>query len=395
MSSDEDDLLSRCSTIRLLSPWLTSFRCFLQVVNQFREQCSSVAPSTLEDTYVMGHRLIAFLSLTLPQHPEYLQVNVSPHRNKTFRDLVWINEQMDDLAVKIDEQELNRYISLEYDPNPVDLEDEEDDEQSTHSSNQRKTIWSLSELDQGSWESFPNWNLFGTSELSSDLPNVTDTDTSSFDNELNNTRETCSDSEREEPTAFVALPTTFQPLSVENGRKTKKRVQFQLDPEAELAVNPHPKASLLVSQLEVESNDADEPAIASGGSEVDDYCGEPDLIDNDYDTRYVMHDALQVSEFLRKIAEEDVNYEIDSDANDSWAQDAAGEDEEEPVSESREFGSGAALTCDPARLAFPQLLHTVSSRVSLPKNTEYVSTQTESGDYWASFDFASVRQKLV
>jgi hypothetical protein len=53
--------------------------------------------------------------------------------------------------------------------------------------------------------------------------------------------------------------------------------------------------------------------------------------------------------FLEHIATEDVCYETDSAAADSWAQD---NDSIEPPA-----SSASGITCDPARLAFQELLN--------------------------------------
>jgi hypothetical protein len=40
----------------------------LQVVSDFRSKCADTS-ADIEETYVMGHRLLAFLGKALPQHP--------------------------------------------------------------------------------------------------------------------------------------------------------------------------------------------------------------------------------------------------------------------------------------------------------------------------------------
>jgi hypothetical protein len=318
----------------------------------------------------MGHRLIAFLSLALPQHPGYLTVTVSADRNKTFRDLIWINERMDEIALKIDEEQLNRFISLEFDPDPGEQEEEGED-------SDVKLGWNLEQLkleQQTSWESFPSWNA-----NNADVPNAADTDTSSFESELNNTLRDASDSERDDIAPHVIFPNM---APVETPYKKKKHVKFQLAED-----EPTVDKSLAAVASE-ESCDASFCFRTDDRNDRGDQEGAP-IIDP-FELHRNVHDDLQVSDFLRKIAEEDVRYENDSEANDSWAQDA----EELEVVGSAD-STGSTLTCDPARIAFREMMNNVthSSQNVEPYNEQQGIALR--GDMWATFDFASVRQSVI
>jgi hypothetical protein len=72
------------------------------------------------------------------------------------------------------------------------------------------------------------------------------------------------------------------------------------------------------------------------------------------------------TDFLERIAKEDVRYETDSDAADSWAQD------NDSLAPSASSTSG--ITCDPARLAFRELLNRMP-RVSLVKESPKRATK--------------------
>lgn len=362
----------------------------LQVVSQFRGQCANLETAScaaLEDTYVMGHRLIAFLSLALPQHPGYLTVAASANRNNTFRDLIWINERMDEIALKIDEEQLNKFISLEFDPLPDDHDDEDDDRETgtigispltsdPFNELEAQSSWNMLEIErQSSWESFPSW-----SACAADLPNTTDTDTSSFESELNSTLRDASDSERED-VATHFIPSSIVSVEKKKLNKEKKHVKFQLD-EIDPTVD---KRELADDHKVVELEDTSDSGIA-------DECGVSDQQQQDHDvlddSLYSYHDALHVSEFLRTIAEEDVRYENDSEANDSWAQDGdskVAEDPSEHIAEPR-------LTCDPARLALREIMN--KARIA-PGIGEGLVERLGRQDDWAAFDFATVRQALI
>jgi hypothetical protein len=335
----------------------------------------------------MGHRLIAFLSLALPHHPGYLSVTVSADRNKTFRDLVWINERMDEVALKIDEEQLNRFISLEFDPDPGDPEEEEEEGEDfndkfglgvpatgridTH------TTWNTEQLaleQQASWENFPSWNADNA-----DVPNAADTDSSSFESELNSTLRDASDSERDDVAPRFLL-SNLGPI--ETPGKKKKQVKFQLG-EDEPTVDK--------SFIEVASGKERETAFryhSDDGNQNGEH-EDPPIVPQ-YELRETAHGKLQVSDFLRKIAEEDVRYENDSEANDSWAQDG---EQFERVGSSDSAGS--TLTCDPARIALREIMGSASHA---PQSGESYSERQGAafrGDPWAAFDFASVRQSVI
>jgi hypothetical protein len=336
----------------------------------------------------MGHRLIAFLSLALPQHPGYLTVAASANRNNTFRDLVWINERMDEIALKIDEEQLNKFISLEFDPVPDD-HDEDDDERGTGTigispltsdpfdSLESQRSWNLLEIErQSSWESFPSWDA-----KAADLPNTTDTDTSSFESELNGTLRDASDSEREDVAPHF-VPSSIVSVEQTKVKKAKKRVKFQLD-----EIDPTVDKSA-VAEEHMDAADMQDSSLYVSADEIETTDHQQDHEIGD-DSLFYYHDALHVSEFLRTIAEEDVRYENDSEANDSWAQDGG---DPKDAAEDSEHVAEATLTCDPARLAFREIMNKARSS---PGIGEGLGETRERQDEWAAFDFASVRQALI
>lgn len=333
--------------------------------------------TTLEDTYVMGHRLVTFLSMALPKHPEYLHGTVEKFRNRTFHDLVWINDRMEQLALKIDEEQLNHFITDEFVPEPDD-----DDSSSSTSSSSHKN-WVAKE--ETGWENFGGWSFDVSS--GDDTPAITDTDTSSLSEPPTSRDHEGSDSEQEGSDAwFDATFLTFEKTELDEAEHAEESDPSMLD----MAVEEQP--SLLEQENEFE-NDYD--------SEEDD--------EDYYDTCYAMHDALHVSEFLRKIAEEDVRFETDSEAADSWAQ---GSDCGSVALSGA--SSGSALTCDPARLALREIINKSPSKrknhlLSVhpppppPANTkssrqrakEVLERQDECQEHeWASFDFATVRRTM-
>ena len=194
----------------------------------------------LEDAYVMGHRLQTFLLVALPQHPDFEQ-------QYDTRDLFFLQSKLQEIALKIDEEQLNLYMDRDFDPVCQEEEDEEGD---------------------GSLEE-EKWEFFGE-----EFPDVVETDTS------NNSSESEEDGELHQLYLFDIEPTT----------------------------------------------------------------------------EYTLNEPVSASTFLKRIANEDVRYETDSEAVDSWAQDG-----NSVVTAS----SGAQLMCDPARIAFQSIMNKLPRMESL------------------------------
>lgn len=235
---------------------------------QFQLLCEQDA---IEDAYVMGHRLIAFLSVALPRHPAYH--SASQQRAACEQNLTWIRAQMGQIAIRIDEDQLNKFITNDFDPVIPDDDDatssDEDDEAETTPQ-------------QGTWERFAGWSF----DLQHDVPGAVDTDESSQD----------IDEEQ-----FAGLDRQLAAVAEADDD----------DPDPDLE-----DISLQEEDDEALVYERDAPVLAS-------------------------------TNFLKKIAKEDVRYESDSEAADSWAQDGRSDT---TCSESE------VLSCDPARIAFREIM---------------------------------------
>lgn len=213
----------------------------------------------------MGHRLVSFLESALPQHPEYHRITLTIQRRQCQSHLEWVRRKMEEIALTIDEAQLNAYVDCQYEPAAEEsVSSSEDDD------------------DDNGWESFTGWGDHKS------VPAMVESDTSSCDW----TKETSSESE---PESFEDFP----------------------DPD----VLP-----------DFDDSDDDDSEHSQ------DHC-----------VHYALNEPVLASSFLKKISLEDVRYETDSEAMDSWAQD----DESFAISAS----SGSALTCDPARIAFRELMN--------------------------------------
>jgi hypothetical protein len=255
----------------------------------------------MEETFIMGNRLVSFLSEALPHHPEYRNTAVLTLRNKSFQDLMWIQKQMEDLAMKIDEEQLNHYVMHDFDPLQDDL--------STTSSSRDSEAGSFSDLHDTSrkdtWESFEggwSFDLSSVDGASSDTaPLGTDTDVSSESREGNRSR----DQRRAAP-----------PVGKDDDEVADADIDLYLDLE-----------------------DLD--------------CSDSDSDDDGPVQRYTLKDSMAAS-MLDRIADEDVRFETDSEAVDSWAQDGDSNAGSNALSGA---SSGTALTYDPARIAFREIMN--------------------------------------
>jgi hypothetical protein len=196
----------------------------LKVLSQFKNMYET--RSNMEEVYVMGHRLIVFLDEALPHHPQYYSPlpEIASLRNKSRLELDWIQKRMEVIALRVDEEQLNKFIL-------DDLKGHQ--RQSTSSSPGSK------------WEKFSGW------AMGQDLGEWEEAHDISFD----------------------------------SGEVEAAEVESYEDPE-------------------IESYESDYPTQVSdlpGGSYT--------IPEEDYG-------------FLRKVASEEVPFETDSEAVDSWAQDS-------------------------------------------------------------------------
>ncbi|KAL7567962.1 hypothetical protein ACA910_019671 [Epithemia clementina (nom. ined.)] len=334
------------------------FRIAEKAIADFQKKCRD-PKSDIEETYVMGHRLKAFLGKALPQHPNYYKSQVAQLRSKSLRQLEWVKEEMEDLALKIDEEHLNTYITMDFDPLP--------DEFSTSSSEADNesgfadfSSCSMGGIDDTEWQAFTGWAFTGISpDAQTQVPLATETD-SSRSHEISSSYDASDSDEQQSDDDKNKLDLDEDQVEVEEEMEEPKTyVTFQDD----------------------------------GDSDSDD---EIDLDD-------------RPSEFFRKIANETVNYESDSEAVDSWAQD--GESYARSCA-----SSGTALTYDPARIAFREIMNKVSkdrnqlcwqngsSNRQMPVHsvsylppksilTQNRRSEEKQVDSWATFNIASVRQE--
>lgn len=259
----------------------------------------------------MGHRLIHFLSEALPKHPDYMKkdASVSKLREKSFQSLLQIKKHIEALALRIDEEQLNKYIMHDFDPFA------EDDCSTSSCSEAEGEQLSLSPStfaqDDSQWESFDGWSF--------DLP--------------------------EKMTSHRRYPEF-----VKDGHLLKE----------------HDKSA--------ETEDTSNETFSSSEHSFEEFSEDHMPIYNSFGL-----------DFLKRIASEDVRYETDSEAVDSWAQ-------ESEIESAVYSMSSMGDTYDPARIALKEILANKRTRPSQQQSSgKQLGFQP---DFEGEFDDSKENQSL-
>lgn len=107
----EDDarggsLFSMNKALRIQRYYEIATRAMDRFLDAFNRQ------SDIEETYVMGHRLLKFLSAALPRHDDFgsEKADLVALRKNSEDDLIILQRSLEDLALQIDEKELNKFL---------------------------------------------------------------------------------------------------------------------------------------------------------------------------------------------------------------------------------------------------------------------------------------------
>ena len=159
----------------------------------------------------MGHRMISFLTTYLPQHPDFESPDVEEEREDSLYQLERLRLCLEHVALQIDEDELNKYITDNFDP----VVEEDSSEGS---------------LDQGNdygnskannhWEPFTGWTV-EVHRKQADSPTietVTTTGTESTEH-----HETSSDEEVQSPQPRLELEEDYEDSDGEDNHESKPR----------------------------------------------------------------------------------------------------------------------------------------------------------------------------
>jgi hypothetical protein len=252
-----------------------------------------------EDTYIMGYRMISFLMVYLPQHPEYKSPEAAEMREETRYELDQLQSCLERLALQIDEDQLNRFITDDFEPIVDDFSDSESGNGSLEQGNDFQSTPQKQQT--ANWEPFANWGPESQRK------------------------------QADSPTVDTVATTGTESLE-----------QYEISSDESEKELSEPQGQLGYSQ---DFYDDDEG----------------DYHDEQSPSRFHTVELELDSDFLERIASEDVKYETDSEAMDSWAQDSESE---------APSASSGGVTYDPARLVVRALLNRCPRGMESPVNED-------------------------
>ena len=283
----------------------------MQVLAQFRVMYEN--RSNMEEIYVMGHRLIIFLEDVLPQHPHFAsrQQAISFRRSKSRHDLDWIHKRLDVVALRIDEAQLNKFVlndlALQNNPGIASTEQEQEEEYCNRTTTTATTTTRRNH--QQSSRPARSVHLGDSLECSNHS-------SSSSHPEVDVSFDTIDDEHDHLPSPPPRVPSTND--------KNKRWEDFS-GWNGQLAVERHSH-----NWTTTNNNSTDTMKPSTNHAPV--FSERQQLPNDDVPTGFVSEESSH--SILHRIASEDVTYETDSEANDSWAQ---GSDNEDcPVDQSNE-----------------------------------------------------------
>ena len=97
---------------------MASPRC-KQALEQFRRMFDQ-ADADPEEVYIMGNRIVCFLAEYLPKHPHYVRRETAEIRLWSVQEMEWMKESLEEIALRIDEEQLNKFVTVDFDPIPDD-----------------------------------------------------------------------------------------------------------------------------------------------------------------------------------------------------------------------------------------------------------------------------------
>lgn len=297
---------------------------------------------------MMGHRIVCFLTDCLPQHPGLFR---TPEvRQRASIELELLQECLEDLALRIDEEACNQFVA-DFDPAAIVVDDDDDDvdddvtEDCTGEEDEEcgaAATMMLSPAKSNAQSAgigakrarivrFEDWVAFPETE--------TEDMESAFQQRKTTESPTAETVESTGTGSLEPVDNSYISSSSDGGRIDHPDLSEE---QMSLGSGSHPPSPCYLSDSEEsrstgEEEDAPFPSTRS---------------------LYPFHVRL---DFLSKIAKEKVTYETDSDAADSWAQ-----GDGEAINNYRApSSSGGAPTCDPARIAFRDLMNRLPRKQSL------------------------------
>lgn len=351
-----------CSVQRYFSVAHMALEQFHQLYQKLSNKTATKAEVNehLEEVYVMGHRIICFLTECLPRHPG---LNQAPEmKQKTRRELVLLRKCIDDVALQIDENICNQFVDdddMFMDRLIAETMDDDDDDSSTitddgtMSDDERdgllvgnKNCAAIKIVRFEDWVPFPNTKLKNARKLAGSPTSETvgTTGTESLE-PIDTSYMGC-----------LSPSNNHQNEGISNNNTTNTTIESVHLLEQILLEDSDDDFEIDHFQVDDDENDVLSLASSSSSSASS---------RNQYTTL-----KRVPLDFLDKISREEVLYENDSEAADSWANGGKSittDDDKGNVGGRHHniklsLGSslGVTPTCDPARIAFRDLMNRIS-----------------------------------
>ena len=341
-----------------------------RALNQFHELYDTSATNTtrstkedyeqLEEMYVMGHRIISFLTESLPRHPGLSRAPDVRERAKYELDLLW--KCVEDVALQIDENICNQFI--DDGDLLIDAYDDDDDDNDNDNDNDADVSGhehNLSILNDKSESSFAK-----SSKNINTAKMVRFENCVSFPNGKLETDEIVRHDRKlvESPTSETVVTSgteSLEPLDTSYMGLLPPDITYKYKNIDETSRDRNFTIANVCTIGNDRFDDIDDDSFG-----IDDFYDDNQNDSSSLSSRCLYTNVKRVRlDFLDKISQEEVVYETDSEAADSWANGG-------------DFGTGGtclasssgSLTCDPARIAFRDLMNRLPQKLLQMKATQ-------------------------
>mmetsp|Transcript_19318 Transcript_19318/g.42014 ORF Transcript_19318/g.42014 Transcript_19318/m.42014 type:complete len:594 (+) Transcript_19318:527-2308(+) len=353
-----------CSVQRYFSVAHWALEQFHQLYQKATSSSTNYAKE-LEELYLMGHRIVSFLTKCLPRHPGLGRAHHVRQQSK--QELDNLQKCLESVALLIDEHVCNQFVDdgdFFLDSMLAAEMDEEDDDEDEKTSATRSTAFRTPKKAKQCSAADRNWLLhFPEDEL--ELVKANTSKCVSFAEQKQDGRKSA-----ESPTADTVgtcgteslepTDSSYTNCDSPNSRKGNQETLHRADSEA---TDDDDDGSITRS---ITRDYDDDDTFDIDELSEDDWEGDLDL-----ELRRPMSVMRGVRlDFLRTIACEPVLYETDSEAADSWAntvEDVLSATNSHPCLPS---SSGVTPTCDPARIAFRELMTKLPHESILRRNNQ-------------------------
>lgn len=320
----------------------------------------------LEEIYVMGFRIVSFLSKCLPKHPGFSSSPLIQKRSKSELDLLW--KCLEDVALRIDEFVCNQFV----DDGDLFLDSTIAAEMENEDSDGEETPTKSRVVNTGKFNTSTNFRVVEQTENWVNFDEFQNLEQKSAEGSSTEQIERKLSESPTSETVGTAGTESVEPLDSSDA-KSNSSANSHSDTEKCVRQIPN-RESVFTLKEEYESYyfDDDSRVIRDDNFDMDEL-SEMDESLKSYSSKPFTLLRKSVSlNFLKTIACEPVLFETDSDAADSWANTevntiSPNSKKSRPCLPS---SSGVTPTSDPARIAFRDLMSKLPHKSILQRNNK-------------------------